>query len=238
MADRGAIVPLAARLDRPTARMLVIDRSGHPWYLPSALPQAQALYAGQAEVVWSRDDLGAGHMHRLNNLSSAADSAAAPMMMVLRTRGDSKVAIGCVRSFSAVQARLAYLDRRSTALIIGWLAGMIAVVALIWWLILRSLRTALVKQVVTPTAPAEPGMVAFAVTDNGAGFDQALAGKLSVPFQRLHQVDQFPGAGIGLATVARIVQRHGGTIAVNAAVDHSACFTVQLPFPVSATVRA
>jgi light-regulated signal transduction histidine kinase (bacteriophytochrome) len=73
------------------------------------------------------------------------------------------------------------------------------------------------------------GMVNFRVTDNGAGFDMAFAGRMFTPFQRLHHERDFEGHGIGLATVAAVVDRHGGRVHAEGKVGEGATFHVSLP---------
>lgn len=73
------------------------------------------------------------------------------------------------------------------------------------------------------------GKVAFCVSDNGIGFDPQYSEKLFLPFERLHSAEEYPGTGVGLASVLQIVERHGGSIRATGAVGEGASFQVTVP---------
>jgi len=97
------------------------------------------------------------------------------------------------------------------------------------WKFTGRVESARIELGVAPDPTAHPSRCAFFVRDNGAGFDMAHADRLFRPFERLHTMAEFPGSGIGLAIVQRIIARHGGKVWAEGVEGRGATFTFTLP---------
>jgi two-component system, cell cycle sensor histidine kinase and response regulator CckA len=95
------------------------------------------------------------------------------------------------------------------------------------WKFTRNTAAARVELHTTST----PAVITYCLRDNGAGFDSNYASKLFSPFQRLHSEREFPGTGIGLAIVERVIRKHGGKVWAQSEVGKGAAFFFTLPNP-------
>jgi PAS domain S-box-containing protein len=178
----------------------------------------------------------------LNTIMSSADRAGILIddLLSFSRMGRAEMSPAVVDMDRLVRETLADLRFETTGRDIHWVIGELPEVRgdrAMLQLVLQNLLSNAIKYtrpreravIEINSARNEEEEVVFFVRDNGVGFDMAYVGKLFDVFQRLHHAEEFEGTGIGLATVRRIVQRHGGRVWAEGRAGEGATFYFSLP---------
>ena len=234
-------VELEARVELRTAELVVANKNLEAFTYSVAHDLRSPLRAlsGYSEALTEDygdglDETGRRFIERIQAATERM-SALIDDMLLLAQVSRSELNLGPVDLSAEVAAIAAELQAREPGRRVRF-----AIDAGVWATADRSLIRAVVQNLVEnawkftakrdgatiefATTAAEDAEVCCYVRDNGAGFDPAYVGKLFQPFQRLHSVTEFPGTGIGLASVRRIIERHGGRAWAEGAVGRGATF--------------
>ena len=241
-AEIGALnAELEVRVDQRTAELVLANKNLEAFAYSVAHDLRSPLRAlsGYSEALTEDyadrlDDTGRSYTDRIQTATERMGTLIDDLLSLAQvSRADMN--LGLVDLSAEVTAISAELHDREPGRVVRFAIGdgvrVIADRSLI-----RSVLQNLVENAWKFTAKREDATIEFGITaaadteacyyvrDNGAGFDPAFAGKLFEPFQRLHAFTDFPGTGIGLASVQRIIERHGGRVWAEGAVGHGATF--------------
>jgi PAS domain S-box-containing protein len=191
--------------------------------------------AGYSELVTEEmgdalSDTSRAHLERIHSssvrMAAMIDDLLSLARLTQATRHDEKVDLSALANNVAGELREGYSNREveiriQPGVVVCGDRGMLGLALQNLfsnaWKFTRDTKSPLIEFGFTETGQ-------YFVRDNGVGFDNAHAAKLFRPFERLHRVDEFDGSGIGLATVARIIHRHGGKVHAEGRIGHGATF--------------
>jgi light-regulated signal transduction histidine kinase (bacteriophytochrome) len=198
--------------------------------------------AGYAELLSDRErGLDERSRHYLRSIAEAALAAGRMVddLLAFSHLGRASLKLGAIDMAKLVGEARIGLDAETASRTVEWKVGDLppawgdpGLVRQVWAnLIGNALKYSRDREaaVVTIAGETTPTETRYTVADNGVGFDMAYAGKLFGVFQRLHRADEFPGTGIGLALVKRIIERHGGSVWAAGELGKGATFGFSLP---------